>query len=157
MSLRMHLNNPMYNPETRKKMSETFKRKIANGEITYKKGSEHYLWKGNRTFNKAVRIELRKWVQQKFAEVNYVCQKCGKDHTELQVHHLEPLRDIIQKFLDKYNYTMEYINSIEGSKEYFDFIQKIVEYHYEHPEIGLVVCPNCHYEIDDQYRRKTYD
>ena len=154
---RMKLHNPMFNPETRKKVSETFKRKIANGEIIYKKGKENSLWRGNRNFNKAVRIELRNWVQECFKEVNYTCQQCGKTHTELQVHHLEPLRDIISNFLNQYNYTQEYINKIEGTKEYFDFIQKIVEYHYNNPKIGIVLCPECHNKIDSYYKRKTYE
>lgn len=156
-SLRMRLHNPMFNPETRAKVSATFKRKIASGEIVYKKGPEHHLWKGNRTFNKAVRIELRNWVKQKFEEVSYTCQRCGKTHTELQVHHLEPLRDIIQKFLDKHNYTIEYVNSIEGTEEYFSLIKEIVQYHEDNMQIGLVVCPECHNEIDSYYKRKTYE
>ncbi len=156
-SIRMHLYNPMYNLETRNKVSNTIKQNILEGKIIYKKGSEHYLWKGNRTFNKAVRIELRNWVKSKFEESNYTCQKCGKTHTELQVHHLEPLRDIIQNFLDKHDYTIDYINSIQGNEEYFSLIKEIVEYHEKNMQIGLVVCPNCHYEIDEYYKRKTYE
>lgn len=156
-SIRMHLYNPMYNLETRNKVSNTIKQNILEGKIIYKKGSEHYLWKGNRTFNKAVRIELRNWVKSKFEESNYTCQKCGKTHTELQVHHLEPLRDIIQNFLDKHDYTIDYINSIQGNEEYFSLIKEIVEYHEKNMQIGLVVCPNCHYEIDESYKRKTYE
>lgn len=96
---RMRLNNPMFNPETRKKVSETFKRKIEAGEIKYVKGPEHHLWKGNRNFNKAVRVELRSWVKKEFEKASYTCQKCGKTHTELHVHHLIPLRDIIAKYI----------------------------------------------------------
>lgn len=156
-SLRMKLYNPMFSLVTRAKVSDTFKEKISNGEIVYKKGPEHHLWKGNRTFNKAVRIELRNWVKQKFEEVNYTCQRCRKTHTELQVHHLEPLRDIIQKFLDKHNYTIEYINSIEGTKEYFSLIKEIARYHEDNMQIGLVVCPECHNKIDSYYKRKTHE
>ena len=156
-SLRMHLYNPMYNPETKNKMINTLKQNILEEKITYKKGPEHHLWKGNRTFNKAVRIELRNWVKSKFEEAKYTCQKCGKINTELQVHHLEPLRDIIQKFLDKHDYTIDYINSIEGSNEYLSLIKEIVNYHNENMQIGLVVCPECHNEIDIYYKRKTYE
>lgn len=56
---RMTTNNPMFNPETVKKMTTTIKSKIKSGELVYKKGIEHPLYKGNRNFNKQVRIELR--------------------------------------------------------------------------------------------------
>ena len=75
----------------------------------------------------------------------------------MQVHHLEPLRDIIQNFLDKHDYTIDYINSIQGNEEYFSLIKEIVEYHEKNMQIGLVVCLNCHYEIDEYYKRKTYE
>ena len=52
-------------------------------------------------FNKAVRIELRKWVKEQMEKVHYICQKCGKTRTELYVHHLHPLRDIILDTLNK--------------------------------------------------------
>lgn len=34
--------------------------------------------------------------------------------------------------------------------------EDVVSYHYEHPEIGIVVCPKCHHKLDKQYRRLTY-
>ena len=157
MIQRMKTNNPMFKPEIKQKVSETLKARILSGEIVYKKGKEHPLWKGNRNFNKAVRIELRNWVKECFEKVNYTCQKCGKTHTELQVHHLEPLRDIISKYLQKFNYTQEYINDIEGTEEYFDFIKEIVKYHYDNFDIGIVVCPECHSKLDTFYKRKTHE
>lgn len=56
---RMIANNPMFNPESVLKMRKTFKERIDSGEIVYKKGLNHHLYKGNRNFNKQVRIELR--------------------------------------------------------------------------------------------------
>ena len=60
-----------------------------------------------------VKPELRYLSQDKIVndKIVYTCQVCGKQHTELHVHHIEPLRDIITKFLTKYNYTTEYIQS----------------------------------------------
>ena len=155
--MRMTLQNPMFRKETREKMSETLKEKIANGEIIYKKGKEHPLWKGNRNFNKSVRVELRKWVKEKFFESNFTCQICGKTKTELHVHHLKPLREIIDDYLNTHNLTIEYLNGIEGSNEYFNIIQEIVNYHNENKDVGIVVCPECHNKLDKQYKRKTHD
>lgn len=123
MKERMRLNNPMFNPEIRKKVSETIKHKIASGEITYLKGPENPLWKGNRIFNKSVRIELRPWVRHEFEKANFTCQKCGKTHTELHVHHLIPLCDIIDKYLKLNNITIEELNEQIGSELYFNIIK----------------------------------
>ena len=129
-SIRMKENNPMFNSDTINKMKETIQKHIADGTITYKHGSEHWLWKGNRELNGYVRVGLRKWVKHMFENAHFTCQHCGKTHTELQVHHTKPLRNIISEFLDKHNYTIEYMNSIIGSKEYNNFIQEIIDYHF---------------------------
>ena len=155
---RMRLHNPMFNEETRKKVSETMKAKIAAGEITYRKGADNPLWKGNRAFNKSVRIELRLWVRKEFEKASYTCQKCGKTHTELHVHHLIPLRDIINKFLKLNNITIEELNEQIGSEKYFGIIKQIVDYHNNSEDnIGIVVCPECHNELDEFYKRKTHE
>ena len=54
--------------------------------------------------------------------------------------------------MEKENYTIEYINDIEGTDEYQEFINKIVKYHYDNDNIGIVLCPECHAKIDRQYR-----
>ena len=157
-SIRMKENNPMFNSDTVNKMKETIQKHIADGTITYKHGSEHWLWKGNRELNGYVRVGLRKWVKHMFENAHFTCQHCGKTHTELQVHHTKPLRNIISEFLDKHNYTIEYMNSIIGSKEYNNFIQEIIDYHFQENEnIGIVVCPECHNELDPYYKRKNHD
>ena len=153
-ALRMHLNNPMYNEAIKQKMSQTYKQRVANGEITYKKGKDNPLWKGNRTLNKHVRVNLRKWVRIKFEKSNFTCQENGENHCELQVHHLIPLRDIIDTFLKKYNTNSQDI--LQNEQLLKTFTEDIVAYHYEHPEIGIVVCPKCHHKLDKQYRRLTY-
>ena len=158
LSKRMKENNPMFNKEAVEKMKNTLQEHIADGTIKYKKGSEHWLWKGGREFNGYVRVALRKWVKYMFEKAKFTCQHCGKTHTELHVHHTKPLRDIISEFLDKNNYTIEYINSIAGSQEYINFIQKIVDYHFQENEnISIVVCPKCHNELDPYYKQKKYD
>lgn len=155
---RMKENNPMFNKETVEKMKKTYQQHIADGIIKYKKGSEHWLWKGNRELNGYVRVALRKWVKHMFENAQFTCQHCGKTHTELHVHHTKPLRNIISEFLDKNNYTIEYMNSIVGSQEYINFIQEIVDYHFQENEnIGIVVCPECHNKLDPYYNQKKYD
>lgn len=155
--LRMSINNPMKRREVVEKVKKTKNEKIKNGDIIYKKGVEHPLWRGNRTLNKNIRTNLRKWVRSKFESCNFTCQECGKHGGELQVHHIVPLQKIINDFLNEKNLTKEYLNSIEGTTEYINFIDEIVKYHNEHYEIGIVVCPECHNKLDKFYRRKTHD
>ena len=57
-SIRMKNFNPMQNEESKSKMIATFKNKIKSGEIKYKRGKEHHLYKGNRSFNLEVRSNL---------------------------------------------------------------------------------------------------
>lgn len=155
--IRMKTNNPMFNKKTVEKMKQTLQKHIQDGTVTYKHGVDSPLWKGNRLLNKSVRIALRHWVKQMFEKYEYTCQVCGKQHTELHVHHIEPLRDIITKFLIKYNYTTEYIQSQDGTNIYDEFIQDIVQYHLNNDNIGIVVCPECHYEMDKYYNKKKHD
>lgn len=156
--LRMKTNNPMFNELTKQKVSQTIKTKIRNRELVYKKGIEHHLWKGNRNFNKSVRIALRQWVKECFKKQNFTCQHCGKTHTELHVHHITHLRDIINKIIINNNLDIFKLNEICGTNEYFNIIQQVVDYHNQmNDNEWIVVCPNCHHELDKYYRRKVYD
>lgn len=149
---RMRQHNPMFDKNISKKVAKTLKQRYKDGTIPKHFGKDNWNWKGNRNFNKAVRINLRKWVKEMFIKNNFTCQICGKNKGELHVHHIEPLRDIISNFMEKENYTIEYINDIEGTDEYQEFINKIVKYHYDNDNIGIVLCPECHAKIDRQYR-----
>ena len=149
---RMRQHNPMFDKNVSKKVANTLKQRYKDGTIPKHFGKDNWNWKGNRNFNKAVRINLRKWVKEMFIKNNFTCQICGKNKGELHVHHIEPLRDIISNFMEKENYTIEYINDIEGTDEYQEFINKIVKYHYDNDNIGIVLCPECHAKMDRQYR-----
>ena len=149
---RMRQHNPMFDKNVSKKVAKTLKQRYKDGTIPKHFGKDNWNWKGNRNFNKAVRINLRKWVKEMFIKNNFTCQICGKNKGELHVHHIVPLRDIISNFMEKENYTIEYINDIEGTDEYQEFINKIVKYHYDNDNIGIVLCPECHAKMDRQYR-----
>lgn len=151
-SERMRKNNPMFKEEVVGKMRKTFKENISNGKIIYKKGKEHHLYKGNRNFNKQVRIELREWVRKKMELDNFTCTKCGKTNCELQVHHLEPLRNIIIKFLEKYNIALEEFEL--GDKTCLSILKDIKEYHFNNFSIGITVCQDCHSKLDKHYKQR---
>ena len=78
----------------------------------------------------------------------YKCSNCG-DNKKLEIHHVEPLRDIIDKFTKKPLSKYE-----QDSQEFENLCKVIVEYHEKNNNIGIVLCEKCHSEIDS-YRRQT--
>ena len=153
ISERMKRNNPMKRPEIVEKMKKTIKERIKSGQITYKKGSESPLYKGNRPLNKYIRDHLKYWVKDQLQSANYTCQKCGKQKTTLHVHHNIPLFKIIEEFLTKYNITNK--NLLSDEKLLVKFTDDIIKYHYNTKDLGIVVCKNCHDQIDKRYHKSN--
>ena len=141
----------MFNKKTRKQVSNTIKHKIETGEITYKKGHVHHLYKGTRTFSNDCRKWLKVWIRSVMERDNFSCTVCGVRGGYLHTHHIKPLRDIIKMTL-----TTEGVSDIVNVKlnnitEYERLIQKVVDSH--RMEDGITVCKQCHADIDDRYRR----
>jgi len=149
-SLRMKANNPMFKKETRLKVSQTLRKKIQNGDIKYKKGVIHHLWKGNRGFNMDCRNRLYKtWTFPVLQRDKFQCTLCD-EHRNLQVHHVVELRKIISEILEENN--VEKIIDIDSkSCQYENLIQQVVDDH--RLSYGITVCKKCHGEIDERYRR----
>lgn len=147
-SERMKKNNPMFNPGTIKRVRATINKKIEKGEIKYKTGKEHHLWKGNRDNNHIIRTRLKDWRKFLLKESDYKCSLCS-GNKKLEIHHVEPLREIVDKFTDRH--LSEYSNE---SEEFENLIKIIVEYHFNKKGVGICVCEKCHSEIDE-YRRQT--
>ena len=94
-SLQKKLNNPMWNIETRKKVSET---RILLG---IGKGDKNWRWKGGIT-SENIKIrnsqEYKSWVKSVFIRDNYTCQQCkdksSKGNTVyLVAHHIKPFSE----------------------------------------------------------------
>lgn len=155
ISRRMRVNNPMFNAETRKKVASTFKRKILTGELTFKRGSEHHLWKGHRGFNLTCRSRLYPiWIRPILTRDNFTCTMCGKKGGILHVHHIRPLKDIIAHILHKNN--IDKITEIsQDSALYNSLIEQVLAEHAL--QDGITVCPKCHSKIDSKYRRKKHE
>ena len=152
-SERMKSNNPMYDPETRKKVSSTFVEKIKKGEIEYPSGKNHYLFKGTRQFGMDVRSHLyTKWTKPILIRDNFRCTKCGSQKN-LQVHHIYPLRNIIKEVFDELNikedsayFTREDI----GDTLYEEALKLAIEKH--KLDYGVTLCKDCHEKEDYYYR-----
>jgi hypothetical protein len=149
-SERMKKNNPMFNESSKKKMSKTFRDKVASGDIKYKRGPEHHLWKGNRTFSDLCRQLLYPvWTSVILNRDGYACTICSKKEN-LQVHHIRPLRDFVESIREKYTIEESFMNIDDETK--FKYAEEIVANH--KLEDGITVCPVCHSKIDNLYKVK---
>ena len=151
ISERLKQNNPMKKEEVIKKCQETFKYRIENGILNYKRGKEHHLYKGNRQFNKACRDKLYDcWIYPILLRDNFKCTKCN-NNKNLQVHHIKPLRDIITLVLNKNNINFKSSNFTKEDYENFDdLVQEVLNEHTL--DDGITVCKICHEKIDYMYR-----
>lgn len=141
-SLRMKKSNPMFNTETVNKVKHTFKSKIISGEIVYKRGAEHHLWKGNRDRAQTIRTRLYSpWIFPILERDNFSCCNCGKKGGRLEVHHISPtFKEILEKVLhgrDLKNLTDE---------DFEVLINEVIEAHKDCA--GITYCKACHKEID---------
>ena len=148
-SNRMKESNPMFNEEVKKKSIETRNNKIKNGLLIYKRGKEHHLYKGTREPKREIVKYLSDWRKQILKEANFTCNECKHRGGKLEIHHLEPFREIIDKFISSKELKKL---SIE-SNEFFNLKDKIIQYHFDNNQIAEVLCEKCHIE-KDEYRKQ---
>jgi len=139
MSERMKVNNPMFRKDVRNKVAKTFKEKIKKGEIKYKTGKDHHLYKGNRKRSFILRSRLKPWIKKWLEFYDYTCNECQKRGGKLEVHHVIPFRDIISKYTDCLN---------DLSYEEFEYISELIIKEHENIE-GITYCKECHSKIDN--------
>jgi hypothetical protein len=149
----MQIYNPMKNKDIAYKVGFTLKTGYIDGKYEKFFGGDNWNYKGNRNFNKVVRDHISEWIKKELKRSNYKCEICGVHSNKLHVHHQEPLREIIQKILEENNTTIEYLENNKDTDFYNEIINKIVEYHNTHDDIGIVVCPSCHDDLDQKYHK----
>lgn len=142
---RMSAKNPMHNSETVDKMKETTKSRRNQGMYinSYRKGALSPLWKGNKSAYALIRIRVRWWSKENMIRTNFTCEVCNASKCYLEVHHNEPLRDIIQKFITKPLNEYDVL-----SPEFDNLTESISNYHKSTCNLGTVVCKTCHSKID---------
>jgi hypothetical protein len=142
----MSVNNPMLRNDVKERVSETIRRKYRSGDLVSKKGPEHPSWKGNRSLNSSIRIRLLQWRKDVMARDGWKCKECGTNK-KIEVHHLEKLSHIIDKFTEK-PLSQYDINSTE-----FNNLREVVAtYHNNNLHIGETLCVECHANKDEQRR-----
>ena len=149
----MQIYNPMKNKEVAYKVGLSLKAGYNSGKYEKFFGSDNWNYKGHRKFNKVVRDHISQWIKNELKRADYKCEVCGVHSNNLHVHHLEPLRNIIQNILEKYYTSVEYLEENRDTDFYNMILDKIREYHELHEGIGIVVCPSCHDKLDQKYHK----
>ena len=156
LSNRMKENNPMYNKCTRKKVGDTLKRKYKNGQIRKHYGKDHWNYTGTRSINGYIRLCLGDWRKSNLIRTDYTCEYCHIRGGTLHIHHIIPLREIINIGINELNLN---VDELEFRNDNYQKLENwILKYHNEH-NIGLVVCRKCHAKIDEKYfaPKKLYE
>jgi len=137
--------NGMKNKNVALKVGKTIKQKYKDGLLIRPLGKLSPLYKGNRKRSQTIRDRLKDWKQKHLINSNYTCQICNKRGSRLEIHHNDiPFRDILKdelngRILDDVTYD-----------EFEIICENIVKTHEDIS--GLVVCVDCHKDIDN-YRK----
>lgn len=70
------------------------------------KGAKHWNWKGGKSsFNHQMRgrMEWRDWRHAVFSRDGYKCMDCGENTTNLEPHHISPIREAPERIFDVNN------------------------------------------------------
>lgn len=144
------------NPEERIKKSERMKQMRKDGTIVALSGPDSGGWKGGVSpLSIICRVNTRlfnEWTRKHMERTRFSCEKCGKDKTQLEVHHdKETFAQILHKFAKQYNWTENVSLSVgdhESDPRLFDLKYEISDavanYHINNNVSGIVLCKTCH-------------
>lgn len=138
-SERMKKHNPMKDPAVVARMVSTKKKRSYN----YPSGPNHHLWSGGNKPAASIRSALLIWTRIIKKRDRFSCRRCGQRGGDLEVHHIKKFAGVVKEMATKK--LSEYDVS---SKEFYDLRRSIVDYHIDHPEIGITYCANCHALVD---------
>ena len=137
---RMQTDNPMKNPETVAKMQAS----AEMNDYQYPKGSDHWLWKGNRDRAQTIRTRLYPtWTFRNLERADFKCEECGISKVRLEVHHeSKTFRECLNEVLA--GRRLDLLDDTE-----FEMVsQSVIEAH--NHITGKVVCVACHRKIDEK-------
>lgn len=143
-SYRMKFNNPMHNTESKQKALNTVKLKNL---------SKNHDQEPKVNIRENIRSFLGKWRKLNLDRANYTCEICGTKNVPLQVHHKTiKYKDIFYQCCRELNIKPSTI--IYHSEDYYKVKEAVLNYHFQHPDLGLVVCDDCHKDLDLYYKKK---
>lgn len=116
-------------------------KKACSRECSYKlmSGDKSYMWKGKRVGYKRFRDALsntnlyRNWRNEVKKRDNNLCVNCGKNESQMHVHHIYPLTQIIEDEGWNMDRWLELYNSPDSR------LWKVKN--------GVTLCEDCHYSL----------
>jgi hypothetical protein len=150
-------------PEERIKKSERMKRQRREGITVSPSGPESGGWKGGISplsiVCRANTSLFRNWTRKHMERTRFSCEKCGKDKTQLEVHHdKETFAEILHKFANQFKWVENVslsVGDIESNPELYDLKYEIsdavAEYHITNNVSGLVLCKTCHKDLHQSH------
>jgi hypothetical protein len=142
----MKMNNPVFDPTINAKVRTTYKQRVKDGIIVFRKGKDHWLWKGNRNRCQVIRSRLyRPWIRPIMERDGFSCTRCGNHGGKLEVHHCgKKFEEIVEEVLA--GRKMNDLTDVE-----FELVSGAVIESHKRCE-GKTYCPRCHGIIDPQRR-----
>jgi len=125
-------------------------RDASESKIGVQRGSEHHNWQGGITpLNLRCREYLKRNIWPKIKERdNYTCQLCGCS-SELHVHHIIPLSEIIEDITEQYP-DLDIIKDVNQMYEIVIANEKFLN------KTNLITyCKNCHLFKIHKYKKTT--
>lgn len=150
---RMRKNNPMRDKDVSARNHAAAKRSRQEGAWAQPVGPAHHRWRGNRRFNLACRTRLYgAWTLPVMERDGFCCCRCGNrgDRGTLHVHHVRPLREIIESVLDERGVSQPDTLPDDSRSQLIDAV--VAEHELSD---GTTLCPECHEKLDDCYKAVT--
>ncbi len=83
-------------------------------------------------------LEYRIWRDKIFKKDNYTCQECGQNGYKLEVHHIEPFKELLSDFLKEY----DQFSPIEDKET---LIRLAIKWKlFWNTDNGQTLCKDCH-------------
>ena len=116
-------------------------------------GYKHPNWKGGVT---PLHLLLREYFHTNQAPVimkrdNYTCQLCGKTHTALHVHHIQPFSEIVNEICNEHPDLS--LSDADDRMKLYDII--IHDSRFTDENNLITFCKDCHFFSIHNYNRKT--
>lgn len=112
-------------------------------------GDKHPNWKGGITpFNLLCREYYEVNIRPKISERdNYTCQRCGKTHCRLHVHHIIPLNFIMEQIISEHPEID--IATTDGQNKMYSLV--VSDERFTNPDNHITLCRECHIKEHSKY------
>ena len=135
------------------KWAKEFKERISNikkGKPNYKRRYVTFRNKSYKHFRILIKSRLYcEWTFKILKRDEYICKMCG-DHNKLEVHHIRPFKDILEKVSKEIGFDLN--NYEKHSEEVINkFVELVIKDH--NIDEGITLCKKCHCKVDKNRKK----